>query len=134
MQLPRCRHPLRSATLHRPSQRKSHTGGALLFPRGSSVANPHSKLLTLNLGSRDNRVARAKPSNDATRVAVLGHLSMERGRHGICKKGKGMRPSEAEKMVHVEFEHSGYNCHEVGPVPWVELKAGCLRVGPDNYA
>jgi hypothetical protein len=36
-------------------------------------------------------------------------------------------------MVRVEFEQSGYTHHKVGPAPWVELHAGCLRVGPDNH-
>jgi hypothetical protein len=42
-----------------------------------------------------------------------------------------VRLKESEKMVCVEFERSGYN-EKVGPVPWVELNAGGLRVGPDN--
>jgi hypothetical protein len=36
-------------------------------------------------------------------------------------------------MVHIEFERTGHNHHKVGPVPWVKLNAGSLRVGPDNH-
>jgi len=36
-------------------------------------------------------------------------------------------------MVRAEFERSSFNHHKVGPVPWVELSAGSLRVGPDNH-
>jgi hypothetical protein len=35
-------------------------------------------------------------------------------------------------MVKVEFERSSYDFHKVGPVPWIEMRAGCLRLGPDN--
>jgi hypothetical protein len=35
-------------------------------------------------------------------------------------------------MVRIEFERSTHDFYRVGPVPWVQMNAGCLRIGPGN--
>jgi hypothetical protein len=35
-------------------------------------------------------------------------------------------------MVRVEFERHSIVVHGIGPVPWVQLQAGYLQIGPDS--